>query len=152
MISLKPVCRNDLDTLFELELAPDQRAYVAPNDRTLAEFAYLSGGYAFAIWQADRIVGLMGLVDFREHDELEEGDDPNAAFLMRMMVAREHQGKGFGRKALELAMQWARSRGNSCFQTSVVPGNDVAMRLYASMGMKRTGRIVEDEIELSVDL
>ncbi|KAA9005656.1 GNAT family N-acetyltransferase [Histidinibacterium aquaticum] len=109
-------------------------------------------GLRFSIRHAEEIVGLMGLIDLREHDELEEGDDPNAAFLMRMMIGSEHQGQGFGTSAMHHAISWARARGNSAFQTSVVPGNHAALRFYVSLGLNRTGRVVEDEIELTMGL
>ncbi|MCP4380983.1 MAG: GNAT family N-acetyltransferase [Hyphomicrobiales bacterium] len=89
----------------------------------------------------------MGIVDFREHDGLEDGDDPEAAFLMRMMIDRGH-----GRDAMALALAWARTRGNRCFHTSFTPGNDAAKRFYESVGMCQTGRIVEGDVEMSVNL
>lgn len=152
MISLRPVVRGDLDCLFKLSVAPHQSGYVAPNVVTLAEFAYVSGGYVFTVRRADEIIGLMGIIDFREHEDLEEGDDPNAAFLMRMMIGSDHQRNGYGTAALNLAIGWARTRENSAFQTGVVPGNDAALKFYEALGMSRTGRIVEDEIELELKL
>lgn len=94
----------------------------------------------------------MGIIDCGEHDELEVGDIPSAALLMRMMVADTHQEKGIGKAPMRLAFRWARARGNTCFQTNVVPGNDAAMRFYETLGLRRTGRIVEDEIEMSLYL
>jgi diamine N-acetyltransferase len=152
MISLRPVVRGDLDCLFKLSVAPHQSGYVAPNVVTLAEFAYVSGGYVFAVRRAEEVVGLMGIIDFREHQELGEGDDPNAAFLMRMMIGSDHQRKGYGTAAMHLAIDWARTRKNSAFQTGVVPGNDAALQFYEALGLRRTGRIVEDEIELEMKL
>jgi diamine N-acetyltransferase len=152
MISLRPVLRGDLECLFKLSVAPHQSRYVAPNVLTLAEFAYISGGYVFTVRRADEIIGLMGIVDFREHLELDEGDDPNAAFLMRMMIGSEHQRKGYGKAALNLAIGWARTRKSSAFQTGVVPGNNAALQFYEALGLRRTGRIVEDEIELEMKL
>lgn len=149
MISIKIVVRDDLDHLFALQVHPEQRDYVAANPISIAEFAYVSGGYVFSIWSDDEIVGLMGIIDFQEHKELEDGDDPGAAFLMRMMVADRHQGRGIGKAAMLLAFDWARTRGNTCFQTSVVPGNEDATRFYEAMGLQKTGRIVEGEIEMS---
>jgi diamine N-acetyltransferase len=149
MISIKIVVRDDLDHLFALQVHPEQRDYVAANPISIAEFAYVSGGYVFSIWSDDEIVGLMGIIDFQEHKELEDGDDPGAAFLMRMMVADRHQGRGIGKAAMLLAFDWARTRGNTCFQTGVVPGNEDATRFYEAIGLQKTGRIVEGEIEMS---
>lgn len=152
MIEIKPVVRDDVETLFALRVAPEQTDFVAPNALTLAEFAHIAGGYVFTIWSDGLAVGLMGLIDLREHDELEEGDDPEAVFLMRMMIAEEHQRQGIGQAAMERALAWARERGNTCFQTSVVPGNMGAEAFYHAVGLRRTGRMVEGEIEMSVGL
>jgi len=151
-VRLEPVERSDLETLFALEVAPGQVRLVAPNPITLAEMAYCPGGYVFSVWSGGDIVGLLGLIDMREHDEVEEGDDPNAAFLMRMMIAAPFQGRGIGRAALGLAIDWARHRVNSSFQTSIVPGNAVAQSLYEAVGLTLTGRLTEGELELHLDL
>ena len=152
MISLRPVVRADLDALFALKVRPDQQAFVAPNPVTLAEVHYISGGYAFSIWADETIVGLLAMIDFREHEELFEDDDPTAAFMLRLMIGADHQGHGHGRVAVARAIDWARSRNNGCFQTSCAPENEAARRFYQSMGLTETGRIVEGEIELSLNL
>ena len=152
MVTLDPVVRDDLDTLFALDVLPAQRGWVAPNPITLAELSYTTGGYVFTIRRDSEIVGLLAMIDFREHDDLFEDDDPEAAFMMRLMVDAKVQRQGIGRAATAHAINWARERGNGCFQTSIVPGNDPALQLYRSLGLRETGRIVEDEIELSLKL
>lgn len=152
MVTFKPVVRDDLKDLFAIQVHTYQRGHVAPNAISIAEFAYISGGYVFTIRSQGKVVGLMGIIDSREHDELEEGDDPNAAFLMRMMIAGTHQRKGIGKAAMQLAFDWAQARGNPCFQTSVVQGNDAAIIFYEGLGFCATGRIVDEEIEMSIDL
>ena len=152
MVSLRPVTAGDLDTLFALKVHPAQNDFVAPNAVTLAEIAYKTGGYAFAIRKDEEVVGLLAMIDFREHDDLLEGDDPEAAFMLRLMVDNRFQRQGIARAAVALSIGWARRRGNSRFQTSCAPGNAAARRLYESFGLRATGRIVEDEVELSLDL
>lgn len=152
MISLRPVIGADLDTLFALNVYPAQQNFVAPNAVTLAEIHYISGGHVFAICASEEIVGLLAMIDFRMHDELFEGDDPMAAFMLRLMIGADHQGLGYGRAAVGAAIDWARNRNNTCFQTSIAPTNEVAGKLYRSLGLRETGRIVEDEVEMSMDL
>ncbi|MFN5999323.1 MAG: GNAT family N-acetyltransferase [Paracoccaceae bacterium] len=152
MISLRPVNLGNLDTLFNLAVHPAQKGLVTPNPKTLAEIHYTSGGYVFAICNDDDIVGLLAMIDLREHDELLDGDDPNAAFMLRLMVGAEFQGQGFGKGAVAKAIAWAKDRGNSQFQTAYVPGNEAARRLYESFGLRETGRLIEGEIEMSLKL
>jgi len=152
MISLRPVVRPDLDALFDLKVHPEQQAFVAPNAVTLAEIHYIVGGYVFGIWAGEKVVGLLAMIDFREHDELLDDDDPFAAFMLRLMVDADHQGQGYGRAAVERAIDWARGRNNTRFQTSFAPANGAARRFYQAIGLRETGRIVEDEVEMSLDL
>jgi diamine N-acetyltransferase len=152
MISLRPVTRQNLDALFNMAVHPDQQDFVSPNAKTLAQLPLVPGGYLFAIYRDEEVAGLLALIDFREHDEFFDGDDRNAAFLMRLMVGVDCQGQGIGAAALTQAIDWARARGNSAFQTSIVPGNEVARRLYAAHGLRETGRMIEGEIEMSLTL
>jgi diamine N-acetyltransferase len=152
MISLRPVNRSNLDTLFNLTVHPAQQGFVTPNSKTLAEIPYTSGGHLFAIYSKDDIAGLLAMIDLREHDELLDGDDPEAAFMLRLMVGAGFQGQGIGKGAVTMAIDWARGRGNSQFQTAYVKGNEAARRLYASHGLRETGRLIEGEIEMSLKL
>lgn len=152
MISLRPVNRSNLDKVFSLAVHPGQQGFVTPNPKTLAEIHYISGGYVFAICKDDDIAGLLAMIDLREYDELLEGDDPEAAFMLRLMVAAEFQGQGVGSGAVALGIDWAKGRGNSQLQTTYVPGNEAARRLYAAHGLCETGRLIEGEVEMSLKL
>jgi diamine N-acetyltransferase len=152
MISLRPINRRNLDAIFKLAVHPSQQGFVTANPKTLAELPHVAGGYMFAIYRDEAAVGLLALIDLREHDEFFADDDREAAFLLRLMVGADFQGQGIGRAALALAIDWARARGNSAFQTTIVPGNEAARKLYASFGMRETGRIIEGETEMSLKL
>ena len=93
----------------------------------------------------------MAMVDPRE-GELEEGDDPEAAFLWRLMIGRDHQGRGHGAAALAEAAAQAREWSLPRVATSAVDRADSALPFYLRHGYQRTGRVVDDEIELVRDL
>jgi diamine N-acetyltransferase len=152
VISLRPVTRQNLDALFSLAVHPDQQGYVSPNPKTLAELPLVPGGCMFAVYRNEDVAGLLALIDFREHDVFFEGDDRTAAFMLRLMVGADFQGRGIGSAVVAQAIDWARSRGNSAFQTSIVPGNEGARRVYAAHGLRETGRMIEGEIEMSLPL
>ena len=60
--------------------------------------------------------------------------------LWKFMIDVRYQNKGYGRKALELGIQYLRDRfGATEIYTGVVPGNAVAKKLYESVGFKDTG-------------
>lgn len=152
MIELRPVTRDTLRTLWELEVSPDQAAFVSPNLVTLAQGPYEGGAYPMGIWDGDTAVGFLSVIDMRETRYLEDGEDPNSAYLWRFMVARDQQRRGYGRAALDALCDWVRDRELPCMYTSAVERNAVAIALYESVGYVRTGRVVNGEVELRRDL
>ena len=150
-VILRPVGRDDVNRLIGLD--PGIAGLVAPNAVTLAQAAYEEGAYVFCIEADGEIVGLMALADTREDGHLEPDDDPNCAYLWRLMVDAKHQRTGYGRAAMHLAMGWARDRGLPRFVTSVVPDEEGnALPFYERLGMARTGRIDDGEVELALTL
>ncbi|MBF9035134.1 GNAT family N-acetyltransferase [Rhodobacterales bacterium HKCCE2091] len=149
MLALRPPTRATIRRLWKLDIAEEQRGFVAPNLVTLAQAPYEGGAFPFGIWNGDEPVGFLALIDFRQIHELEDGDDPNAAYLWRLMIAAQHQRKGYGREALGLCFDWARGMCLPRIVTSAVEENEVALRLYESAGFSRTGRIIDGEVEMA---
>ena len=61
-----------------------------------------------------------------------------AMFVYDVTILPEHQGRGFGRAAMRLAEDEARSRGIGRIELNVFGGNDVARGLYRSLGYVET--------------
>ena len=57
-------------------------------------------------------------------------------WIWDVFVAEEHRGRGLGRAAMQLAEQEARRQGLLRIDLNVFGGNDVARRLYRSLGYK----------------
>lgn len=151
-VVLQPVRRQDVRPLIKLEVAPEQAGFVAPNAVTLAQAPYETGAYVFAIRAKEELVGLVAVVDNREYEFGEPGDDPNSAFLWRLMIGKNYQGQGFGRSAMLEVFNWVDRRGLPKIFTSVVKGNLVATRFYQSLGFALTGRMLENEAEMHLQL
>ena len=67
--------------------------------------------------------------------------------LWKFMIDSRYQNKGYGRKALELGIQYLREHFDvSEIYTGVIPGNIKAKKLYESIGFKETG-LVESGME-----
>lgn len=148
-VTVRPVTRADLGALFDLKTTPEQRAFVASNEITLAEAPYNAGSYVFTI-SADGIpVGLIALIDMTEHDNVESEDEPTSAFIWRLLVGADHQRKGYGKAALEWSIDWARERGRPRVSIEVEPGNASAMKLYTDLGFQPTGVTYGDVIQLA---
>ena len=67
-------------------------------------------------------------------------------FLWRFMIAAEHQGKGYGKAALDLLVAYVRTRpGASELQCSFVPGDAGPGAFYAKYGFVETGEVTHGE-------
>lgn len=147
-VTVRPVVRADLGALFDLKTTAEQRAFVAPNEVTLAEAPYNVGSYVFTICSADVPVGLIALIDMTEHDDVEPEDEPTSVFIWRLLIGEAHQGQGFGAAAIEWTCDWARERGRPRVSIEVEPGNVVGRRLYERLGFLPTGVTYGDIIQL----
>ncbi len=151
-VSVDPVTRDDVVPLIRMELPEDQESFVARNAVSLAQVSFEGGAYAFCIRADGERAGLIQVIDCRESPNLEDGDDPQAIYLWRLMVAQEFQRLGIGRKVVEWLEGWARARGAPRIAVTCVPENEAALGLYESVGFARTGRVPHGEAELVWDL
>ncbi|MCK0138493.1 GNAT family N-acetyltransferase [Aliiroseovarius sp. F47248L] len=149
MPKFRTLTRKTLQPLASLNVGSDQTTFVAPNLMTMAQSIFEPGSEMFGIWEHDTPVGFLAIVDMSHPEaELDEGDDPDGIYIWRLMVDRAHQGQGYGLAALEFAKGIAREKGRSNVVTSVVDVPGGALLLYEAFGFKKTGRIVDDEVEL----
>ena len=122
MLEAREVTYETVGPLLRLEVSPRQRDFVASNAKTIAQAAYEPFSWLRGLWLGDTPVGLIAMIDIvPEHPETSPDDPPNAIFLWRLMIDANHQGKGLGRQALQIAFAEARARGRETFCTSVVP-------------------------------
>jgi diamine N-acetyltransferase len=134
LISLKSITRENIDEVLALQVTEDQRAFVSANGDSLAQaYVYPETAFPFAVYEDSVIVGfiMMGYYEVKEYYT-----------LWKFMIDRRYQNRGYGRKALELGIQYLRDRFDvPRIYTGVVPGNSVAKKLYESVGFKDTGLI-----------
>lgn len=151
-LTLRPIHRDHLRRLFRLKVAKGQEGQVAPNEITLAQQAYEPGGYVWGLWEGEEIVGLLAMIHPGEVEEVEEGDDPEAAYVWRLMIGEQFQGRGLGREAIDRAMEVARGWHLPRISLSFVDKPGGAEGFYLKCGFVRTGRIVEGEVEMMRDV
>ena len=83
------------------------------------------------------------------HDYPEPGD----YYLLRLVIDAAHQGRGYGRRALERLVEHVRTlRGASALRTSYDLGEGHAGPFYAKLGFVETGAMNGDEVELILPL
>lgn len=111
MLRLEKINRKNVCDIVKLHVSEDQKNFVAANDVSIIE-AYLSitgNGYAFpfGIYEDDVPVGFL-MIGFDTDDYWD--DAPKIAKgnynLWRLMIDRAYQGKGLGRKAVRLALDF----------------------------------------------
>ncbi|MGM9949434.1 MAG: GNAT family N-acetyltransferase [Lysinibacillus sp.] len=68
--------------------------------------------------------------------------------ICRLMIDHKFQGRGYGRKAMELIMAELK-KNHDCYAIylSTEPHNEVAKKLYESLGFKSTNRLIDGEEE-----
>lgn len=148
MVSFRPITWDNYQACTAMKVHEAQRHYVAPNDYSLVQ-AYVSitnGGSArpFAIYHGETMVGFI-MFDLVKADP-KEGPEEDSYEIWRLMIADEHQGKGYGKAAMAEALRWIRAMplGEAkAVLLSYEPENTVAKGLYESFGFVDTG-IIED--------
>lgn len=152
MLDRREITRDNLGALLRLKVRPDQDHLVAPNPVTIAQCTYEQpGSHVWGLWDGDEPVGLLAMIHPGEYPHMEDGDDLEGAYIWRLMIAAEHQGKGYGAEAIAACRDQARAWGLPRVATSVVQSDDSNIGFYEKLGFRRTGAIVDDEIVLSRD-
>ncbi len=148
-LSIQPVTIRNWNQLAKLKVREDQSGFVAPNVYSIAEsqFGYDEPDgrghwdmHPFGIYEDETAVGFFMYGYNFSYREFE-------AFIIRLMVDQNHQGKGYGKygmqQMLEIFRQDERIR---CVGISYEPNNEVARKLYASLGFVETGEIYDGEV------
>jgi diamine N-acetyltransferase len=136
-VELAEVTEETVRTICRLQVAPDQRSFVAPNAVSLAEALFSTVAWYRAIVADGAPVGFVML-------ELASDEPP---FLWRLMVDRRYQGRGYGRQAIELLTEHlGATRGATELLTSWVPGDGGPERFYLDLGFVPTGEVHEGEV------
>lgn len=136
-VTLREVTAETVRAVCALEVAPEQRGFVAPNAISIAQAHFEPKAWFRAVYAGDEPVGFAMLYEDVEKEEY---------FLWRFMIAAEHQGKGYGRRALDLVVAHVRSLpGARELLTSYVPGEAGPKDFYVRYGFVETGEVDEGE-------
>ncbi len=154
MLRLEKVNGKNVWNLLKLQVSEDQKSFVADNDISIIEAytAITGNGYAFpfGIYEGDTPVGFL-MIGFDVDDYWE--DAPEIARgnynLWRLMIDKTFQGKGFGKEAVRLALDFIKTfpcgEAKYCW-LSYEPENEKAAALYRSFGFSETGEKDGEEL------
>lgn len=160
MLRLEKVDGRNLWDILKLRVCQGQEEFVASNEASLAKayVAVTSGGRVspFGIYHGDEPVGFL-LIAYSTYAHWD--DAPKIAYgnysIWRLMIDRNHQHKGYGKKALALALDfiWGKPYGEAeyCW-LSYARDNVTAKRMYGDFGFVETGEAYGGEIIAALKL
>ena len=132
MIQLKPVTGDNLEDVLALKVYENQEDFVSTTAESLAQaYVYAKTAFPFAVCCGQDVVGfiMMGYYEEKRYYT-----------LWKLLIDRKYQGRGYGRKALELGVAFLKEKFRvSEVYTGVLPENRAAKDLYRSAGFTETG-------------
>ena len=151
-IHLEKVTYDNVGRVVKLRVSKEQKNFVASNKWSLIQ-AYLTLAeeepvYPFAIYNGDKVVGFIMLSydnDWTGYEQeawlnsdlYKEHEGRSYYYIWRFMIDKKYQNRGYGREALRLAIDFAKTSpcGDAEFCVlSYEPENTVAKKLYESFG------------------
>jgi diamine N-acetyltransferase len=144
-MELRPVTEQNWRELIKLKVSDDQTHFVASNLYSIAEaqFGYEDEGHcdfsSFGEYVDGQPVGFVMYSLNSNHSRFQ-------AFVMRLMVDQRFQGKGYGREIMQSVLKTFRENEQiHNVGISYEPENEVARKLYASLGFVEPGEMIDGE-------
>ncbi len=132
-VTLREVTGETVRATFVLGVAPGQEGFVAANAISIAEAYFEPKAWFRAIYADEEPVGFVMLYDDPATPEY---------FLWRLMIDGRHQGRGYGRRALDLLVDYVRTRPAAAeVRSSYVPGEAGPGEFYRRYGFEETGEL-----------
>lgn len=150
---------NWLDAL-DLAVQPHQRSFVPSVELSLAKAYIRPNGFHYdpfglclqrsrsatldRVWQQQELIGFYSLIHLPE--------DPSFAYIGGFLIDYRFQGKGYGRAALLAIIDKLHTGQPRCnaLLLSVHPDNDVAIKLYRTVGFEETGQWLDGEMVMKL--
>ncbi|MEH7123418.1 GNAT family N-acetyltransferase [Bacillus sp. JJ1773] len=140
MLHLETITKGNWRKAISLRVREDQIKFVASNAVSLAQLNFLENFHAKGIFYGEEMIGftLYGI-----------DEDDHEYWIYRIMIDQNHQGKGYGKKAIQLVIDDIRNMKEDRHQTitlSYEPTNEHAKRVYEKVGFQEIdGLMIGDE-------
>ena len=135
-ITLKEINENNWRECIGLKVRDDQKRFVGTNENSLALAYAHKEMEPRGICNEDIMVGLLMFA---------KDPDDGIYYINRLMIDKRYQGKGFGRRALEILIEEIKGRGAETIDIIHKPDNANAIRLYRDLGFKPTYDKLDDD-------
>ena len=139
MVSFKEIDRDNFFDVIKLDVAEDQKSFVATNLFSIAQAKAFPECIALAIYDDNVLVGfMMYCIDMEDHEY----------WIYRLMIDAKYQSKGYGKAAMEKLIDIIKEdKEHHVLYLSFEPNNTLAKHLYETLGFKADGRVIEGEID-----
>ena len=154
MLELKKINRNNVGEILKLEVFDNQKSFVAINNSSIIE-AYIAltennHVFTFGIYKDDTPIGFLMIgFDVNSVDEGAPSIAKGNYNIWRLIIDKKFQGKGFGKKAMNLALEFINTfpsgTAKYCW-LSYESENDIVRQLYKSVGFVETDEKDGEEI------
>lgn len=133
MVSLREITKQNFWDCISLEVGEGQKDYVTSNAVSLAQSKYQPECIPLGIFSDDEMVGFaMYCIDA----------DDGEYWIYRMMIDRRFQGRGYGKKALELLIDMIKKdKTHHRILLGVHKESLAAVALYSRVGFEFTGKV-----------
>ncbi|NKB68646.1 MAG: GNAT family N-acetyltransferase [Candidatus Latescibacteria bacterium] len=145
-VTLRPVNADTVGAVCALSdtLSETKKKFVANNAFSIAQAHFEPKAWFRAVYADAEPVGFIMLFDDSEKPEY---------FLWRFMIAQPYHGWGFGRRAIELLVDYVKTRpGVRELLVSCVLGAGGPVEFYEKCGFVRNGETYGEEIGLAMVL
>ncbi|WP_433744410.1 GNAT family N-acetyltransferase [Falsibacillus pallidus] len=119
----------------------DQWDFFYPN-RFLIE-GDLKRSHMHGVREDGKLIGIVVLEDreSKKHEQIDWMIKGRAAWIHRLAVYPDYQGRGLGKQLLHFAEDLAQQKGYECLRLDVYSGNPGAIRLYEKTGYIYRGQV-----------
>jgi diamine N-acetyltransferase len=136
-ISLREINESNWRECIALSVKEDQKRFIGTNENGLAL------AYAHKEMQPRGIYANEVMAGFIMYAK---DPDDGLYYINRFMIDESYQGKGYGRRALELLTEQLKADGVASVDILHKPDNEQAIRLYMSLGFEQTDERVDYDV------
>ena len=149
-VTLREITRDNIREVLALRVNPEQERFVATNATSIAEAHVHQEAWVRAVYANETPVGFVMLRDENLKDEPEIRD---FYYLWRLMIGAEHQGRGYGQRAVELVIAHVSSNVDATeLLVSYLPDEGGPEGFYRSLGFEQTGKHIGEDLEMRLAL
>lgn len=143
-VRLVEITKDTVRAIIALTVAEHQSGFVAPNAVSIAQAHFEPKAWFRAAYAGTEPVGFVMTYEDPKGPEY---------FLWRLMIDHRYQGRGYGRRVLEMVIDRTRGLPNAeVLTTSYVPGEGSPGDFYHRMGFVDTGEVDEGELVTALAL